>query len=253
MLNPATTGSTFGSMKAEAAGSAAVVPGSVTGVVNRCGWGNAWFARRLLLPSGSRAGFLVETFLDRPGLGAVMTWPNVSDEAAAGTLRCPGGTWSYDTWGTAGRPVLLIHSVLFDRTLWWPVAAELHRQCTPRRRRPARPRTVPGTRRVQRRGPGRWFGRFALRAPRGTRTHRCRARRLGRFGEPDRQTLRHPYRCARRPHKWKPRCSRRPAGVPPYLRRLVEPSQDRTLLQAYGGCIDVDPWSDVGSDAPSQR
>jgi pimeloyl-ACP methyl ester carboxylesterase len=31
----------------------------------------------------------------------------------------------YDRWGRFGRPVLLLHGVLFDRTMWWPVAAEL--------------------------------------------------------------------------------------------------------------------------------
>jgi pimeloyl-ACP methyl ester carboxylesterase len=31
----------------------------------------------------------------------------------------------YDRWGAYGRPVLLLHGLLFDRTMWWPVAAEL--------------------------------------------------------------------------------------------------------------------------------
>lgn len=31
----------------------------------------------------------------------------------------------YDRWGRYGRPVLLLHGLLFDRTMWWPVAAEL--------------------------------------------------------------------------------------------------------------------------------
>jgi pimeloyl-ACP methyl ester carboxylesterase len=31
----------------------------------------------------------------------------------------------YDRWGRFGRPVLLLHGLLFDRTMWWPVAAEL--------------------------------------------------------------------------------------------------------------------------------
>lgn len=42
----------------------------------------------------------------------------------------PGGSWSYDCWGRNGRPVLLLHSVLFDRTVWWPVAADLRTECT---------------------------------------------------------------------------------------------------------------------------
>ncbi|WP_433375803.1 alpha/beta fold hydrolase [Actinoplanes sp. CA-142083] len=31
----------------------------------------------------------------------------------------------YDRWGEFGRPVVLLHGLLFDRTMWWPVAAEL--------------------------------------------------------------------------------------------------------------------------------
>jgi pimeloyl-ACP methyl ester carboxylesterase len=31
----------------------------------------------------------------------------------------------YDRWGRFGRPVLLLHGLLYDRTMWWPVAAEL--------------------------------------------------------------------------------------------------------------------------------
>jgi pimeloyl-ACP methyl ester carboxylesterase len=59
----------------------------------------------------------------------------------------PGGHWAYDTWGRHGRPVLLIPTVLFDRSMWWPVAADLrphatvvavdlpgHGACRPRRR-----------------------------------------------------------------------------------------------------------------------
>ncbi|BCB82954.1 hypothetical protein Psuf_002670 [Phytohabitans suffuscus] len=37
----------------------------------------------------------------------------------------PAGTWAYDRWGEAGRPVVLLHGPTFDRTMWWPVAAEL--------------------------------------------------------------------------------------------------------------------------------
>jgi len=31
----------------------------------------------------------------------------------------------YDRWGSFGRPVVLLHGLLFDRTMWWPVAADL--------------------------------------------------------------------------------------------------------------------------------
>ncbi|AEV81231.1 hypothetical protein ACWT_0219 [Actinoplanes sp. SE50] len=35
------------------------------------------------------------------------------------------GRWNYDMWGCNGRPVVLLPAVLFDRTMWWPLAAEL--------------------------------------------------------------------------------------------------------------------------------
>lgn len=44
--------------------------------------------------------------------------------------RGPGGVWCYDSWGEHGRPVLLIAPVLFDRTTWWPVAADLRPYAT---------------------------------------------------------------------------------------------------------------------------
>ncbi|HEY0000141.1 MAG TPA: alpha/beta hydrolase family protein [Actinoplanes sp.] len=37
----------------------------------------------------------------------------------------PNSLIVYDQWGGFGRPVLLLHGLLFDRTMWWPVAAEL--------------------------------------------------------------------------------------------------------------------------------
>ncbi|MEV6344777.1 alpha/beta hydrolase [Actinoplanes sp. NPDC051851] len=32
----------------------------------------------------------------------------------------------YDRWGRFGRPMILLHGLRYDRTMWWPVAAELH-------------------------------------------------------------------------------------------------------------------------------
>ena len=46
------------------------------------------------------------------------------------TWQTPGGSWSYDLWGHNGRPVILLHAILFDRTMWWPVAAELRTDAT---------------------------------------------------------------------------------------------------------------------------
>ena len=36
----------------------------------------------------------------------------------------------YDRWGGYGRPVVLLHGLLFDRTMWWPTAADLGGSCT---------------------------------------------------------------------------------------------------------------------------
>jgi pimeloyl-ACP methyl ester carboxylesterase len=36
----------------------------------------------------------------------------------------------YDRWGRFGRPVVLLHGLLYDRTMWWPVAAELGATCS---------------------------------------------------------------------------------------------------------------------------
>ncbi|GAA2912513.1 hypothetical protein Acy02nite_90380 [Actinoplanes cyaneus] len=35
----------------------------------------------------------------------------------------------YDRWGRFGRPVVLLHGLRYDRTMWWPVAAELDASC----------------------------------------------------------------------------------------------------------------------------
>src|SRR4051795_11357422 len=47
--------------------------------------------------------------------------PRRSTHASGG----PKNLLVYDRWGAYGRPVLLLHGLLFDRTMWWPVAAEL--------------------------------------------------------------------------------------------------------------------------------
>jgi pimeloyl-ACP methyl ester carboxylesterase len=44
--------------------------------------------------------------------------------------RAPRGLWCYDRWGHGARPVLLIPPVLFDRVVWWPVAADLRPHAT---------------------------------------------------------------------------------------------------------------------------
>ncbi|GAA3347333.1 hypothetical protein GCM10020358_61720 [Amorphoplanes nipponensis] len=49
---------------------------------------------------------------------------------SARSWAAPGGTLGYDTWGAHGRPVLLLHAPLFDRTMWWPVAADLRTEAT---------------------------------------------------------------------------------------------------------------------------
>jgi pimeloyl-ACP methyl ester carboxylesterase len=42
----------------------------------------------------------------------------------------PAGPWCYDLWGRHGRPVVLIPPVLFERTVWWPAAADLRAHAT---------------------------------------------------------------------------------------------------------------------------
>ncbi|GID95558.1 alpha/beta fold hydrolase [Amorphoplanes digitatis] len=37
----------------------------------------------------------------------------------------PTAMLMFDRWGQFGRPVLLLHGLLFDRTMWWPAAAAL--------------------------------------------------------------------------------------------------------------------------------
>lgn len=37
----------------------------------------------------------------------------------------PKNLLAYDWWGRFGRPIVLLHGLLFDRTMWWPLAAEL--------------------------------------------------------------------------------------------------------------------------------
>src|SRR5436190_14542510 len=41
------------------------------------------------------------------------------------TTRSPKNILMYDRWGEFGRPVVLLHGLLFDRTMWWPAAADL--------------------------------------------------------------------------------------------------------------------------------
>ncbi|NMO49887.1 alpha/beta fold hydrolase [Actinoplanes sp. TBRC 11911] len=37
---------------------------------------------------------------------------------------------TYDRWGTTGRPVLLLHGLLHDRSMWWPLGDALAPYCT---------------------------------------------------------------------------------------------------------------------------
>ena len=48
--------------------------------------------------------------------------PPIRTFHVAGT---PKTMLAYDRWGSFGRPVVLLHGLLFDRTMWWPAAAEL--------------------------------------------------------------------------------------------------------------------------------
>jgi pimeloyl-ACP methyl ester carboxylesterase len=46
------------------------------------------------------------------------------------TFSAAGSRIVYDRWTGPGRPVLLLHALLFDRTQWWPLAADLAAVCT---------------------------------------------------------------------------------------------------------------------------
>ncbi|MEU4560684.1 alpha/beta fold hydrolase [Actinoplanes sp. NPDC023936] len=46
------------------------------------------------------------------------------------TFPAAGSHLVYDRWDGAARPVLLLHALLFDRTEWWPLAADLAGSCT---------------------------------------------------------------------------------------------------------------------------
>jgi pimeloyl-ACP methyl ester carboxylesterase len=47
------------------------------------------------------------------------------------TFSAAGSRIVYDRWSNGpGRPVLLLHALLFDRTQWWPLAADLADHCT---------------------------------------------------------------------------------------------------------------------------
>ncbi|HWS34231.1 MAG TPA: alpha/beta fold hydrolase [Actinoplanes sp.] len=52
--------------------------------------------------------------------------PNRRTTHAYGT---PKNLLVYDRWGATGRPVVLLHGLLYDRTMWWPVAADLGDSC----------------------------------------------------------------------------------------------------------------------------
>jgi pimeloyl-ACP methyl ester carboxylesterase len=59
-----------------------------------------------------------------------MTDPRSASARRTHCWPAPGGSYSYDTWGRNGRPVLLLHGLLFDRAMWWPAAAELRTDAT---------------------------------------------------------------------------------------------------------------------------
>ena len=186
----------------------------------------------------------------------------------AKTLQWFGGTWSYDTWGSAARPVLFLHSVLFDRTMWWPVAAELHRRCTPiavdlpgHGGSPARDAYDPevlvdelavivyGQRIVRSPivvGHGASAGianlyakRFPTRAIVLVDPH---------LGDPSRVTA--DRRAVRTGGVDGLLGEMKPAEVPSPFRPFAEPVRDSALLLAYRECVEADPWDGVASDAP---
>jgi pimeloyl-ACP methyl ester carboxylesterase len=59
-----------------------------------------------------------------------MTEQTLPPVRATGYWPTPAGSWAYDTWGTNGRPVVLLPAILFGRHCWWPVAADLRPHAT---------------------------------------------------------------------------------------------------------------------------
>jgi pimeloyl-ACP methyl ester carboxylesterase len=45
-------------------------------------------------------------------------------------MVCTEAAGSRHRWSRYGRPVLLLHGLLFDRTMWWSVGVELAGVCT---------------------------------------------------------------------------------------------------------------------------
>lgn len=185
-------------------------------------------------------------------------------------LHCSGGNWSYDTWGSTGRPVLFIHSMLFDRAMWWPVAAELHRHCTPiavdlpgHGQSPARDTDTYDPEELVDELAGLLYTQQTPHAP-VVVGHGTSAGVANLFAQ----------RFATRaivlvdPHVTGPSQPARPAtagpgisaegllaemgsgDVPAYFQDLVTPSRDAALLHAYSRCTELDPWNGVASDAP---
>ena len=183
-------------------------------------------------------------------------------------LHCTGGTWSYDTWGSTGRPVLFMHSTLFDRAMWWPVAAELHRHCTPiavdlpgHGQSPARATYDPeelvdelaGLLHTQQTphapvivGHGTSAGVANLLAQRfATRAIVLVDPHVAGPSQPARDTT-----AATGISIEGLLAEMGPAEVPALFQGLLTPSHDAALLNAYSRCIELDPWNGVASDAP---
>lgn len=168
----------------------------------------------------------------------------------------------YDLWSTTGRPVLFLHSLLFDRTMWWPAAAELQETARPiavdlpgHGASPARDHYDPGV----------LVGQLAslIRAQ-----HACSAPIIVGHGASAglaslyarRFTTRavvlvDPYVPTRRQQAADVAVQANdmlallttmtPEAVPFYLREYARPQGSPALLAAYHECLRIDPWNAV--------
>jgi pimeloyl-ACP methyl ester carboxylesterase len=87
-----------------------------------------YLANRLIVPLWTAPAFLTRSTQNGNAMTALST-NGRPPRRFEHTWSGPSGTWAYDLWGEIGRPVVLLHGPMFDRTMWWPVAAELADDC----------------------------------------------------------------------------------------------------------------------------
>jgi pimeloyl-ACP methyl ester carboxylesterase len=174
-----------------------------------------------------------------------------------------GGILRYDTWSATGRPVLLLPSVLFDRTMWWPAAAQLQHHAAPiavdlpgHGESPARPHYDPEA--LIDELAGLLYTQRLTQAP-VVVGHGASAGLAGLFARryaTRALVLVNPYAACPIPAQSRtPRtdgdvddllallAALSPGGIPSYLRYFARPHGSAALLAAYRPCLLIDPWT----------